>query len=178
MNPCKICGKPIQRRIRVDGQDVILTSKRVTCHQCKPYKKGDLGNSRDTSSIKMHGDKVLRQCRGCHQWLADDQYYRRIGFQCRACVLQERRTKTSSRATLKWLAVQYKGGKCLDCSGVFPVCAYDFHNRDSTQKDFVMSSKGSGWNDQIKIELDKCDLLCSNCHRIRHAKHRDALKYP
>jgi hypothetical protein len=65
------------------------------------------------------------------------------------------------------LAVEYKGGKCHDCGGVFPACVYDFHHLDSSKKDFMIGRTNRGW-DKLRPELDKCDMLCSNCHRIRH----------
>lgn len=49
--------------------------------------------------------------------------------------------------------------------------ALEFHHRDLTQKDFGISSRGytRSWN-VVKQELDKCDILCANCHREVHAK--------
>jgi Fe-S-cluster-containing hydrogenase component 2 len=68
-------------------------------------------------------------------------------------------------------AIQYKGGKCIDCKLSYPKSPYvifDFHHRDPTQKDVDWTKlKLRSW-DKITKELDKCDLLCSNCHRIRH----------
>ena len=178
MKPCKICEKPIQRRIQIHGRAIILTAKRATCHHCKPYKSGDLGNSRDATRINIEGALPLRQCRHCDKWLGDASYYRSTGFQCKGCILSQRKSKTSVRAKLKLLAVRYKGGKCLGCNGVFSICAYDFHHRDPSQKDFMISSKSSAWNRSIQQELDKCDLLCSNCHRVEHVKHPHYLQTP
>lgn len=41
------------------------------------------------------------------------------------------------------------------------------HNRD---KDFVISNAAiSGFSiEKIKSEIEKCDVLCANCHRIEH----------
>lgn len=52
--------------------------------------------------------------------------------------------------------------------------ALDFHHRDPQEKDFEIakardySLKKDG--EKLKRELDKCDLLCSNCHRELHHK--------
>ena len=48
--------------------------------------------------------------------------------------------------------------------------ALEFHHLDSTHKDFGISSKGytRSWT-KISEELDKCLLLCANCHREVHA---------
>lgn len=52
--------------------------------------------------------------------------------------------------------------------------ALDFHHRDPSKKDFTISStrkggKGVGSWPELKKELDKCILVCSNCHREIHA---------
>lgn len=64
--------------------------------------------------------------------------------------------------------IEYLGGKCKRCNHTYPNCVYDFHHRDPKQKEILVSRlMKSNW-DVIKRELDKCDLLCSNCHRITH----------
>tara|TARA_R100000656_G_scaffold80579_1_gene59007 strand:- start:222 stop:464 length:243 start_codon:yes stop_codon:yes gene_type:complete len=75
---------------------------------------------------------------------------------------------------MKQKAVEYKGGKCVDCvkqgrDGVFPACAYAFHHEDPTEKEYDPSKlmKRKKWK-SIKEEIDKCVLLCLNCHGIRH----------
>jgi hypothetical protein len=64
--------------------------------------------------------------------------------------------------------IEYKGGKCQSC-GYDKDCpsAYDFHHRDPTKKDFTISKKS--WSiERLKNEIDKCDLLCRNCHAEVH----------
>ena len=68
----------------------------------------------------------------------------------------------------KRLAVEYKGNKCNDCQQSFPDCVYDFHHLDPKQKDTNPSELLKKSFDKAKDELDKCVLLCSNCHRLRH----------
>jgi hypothetical protein len=67
--------------------------------------------------------------------------------------------------------LEYKGYGCLDCGISYPDTPYpvfDFHHRDPNEKDYDWNKlKKRSW-DNITNELDKCDLLCSNCHRIRH----------
>jgi hypothetical protein len=65
-------------------------------------------------------------------------------------------------------AVEYKGNKCFDCGLSFPDCVYDFHHLDPSQKDMNPSALIRLGFEKAKPELDKCVMLCSNCHRIRH----------
>ena len=69
------------------------------------------------------------------------------------------------------MAVEYKGGKCQRCSYDRCMEALEFHHRDPSQKDFNMSSKGytRSWK-RVQVELEKCVMLCANCHREVHAQ--------
>jgi len=76
---------------------------------------------------------------------------------------------TKKRQELKEKAVKYKGGKCFDCNlETSHHCVYDFHHLDPSKKDFSFSSSYSKSLKHWVPELDKCILLCANCHRIRH----------
>lgn len=73
---------------------------------------------------------------------------------------------------LKAECVVYKGGACKRCGIAADPCIYDFHHRDPSQKDFPISFLSGRIKDlaEVKAELDKCDLLCANCHRIEHKR--------
>lgn len=72
------------------------------------------------------------------------------------------------RYVLKEKAVQYKGGRCMKCGYSKCLRALGFHHRDRASKDFGLGHLSNiGW-DRIKAELDKCDLLCANCHMEVH----------
>lgn len=72
------------------------------------------------------------------------------------------------RQRLKLRAIEYKGGKCIKCGYDKCVRSMQFHHRNPAEKDFTIGSYANlGWN-KIKMELDKCDLLCSNCHGELH----------
>jgi len=75
------------------------------------------------------------------------------------------------RKKVRAMAVEYKGGKCENCGYYRCLDALEFHHKDPAQKDFSISSKGytRSWI-RVKEELDKCTILCANCHREFHAK--------
>lgn len=74
------------------------------------------------------------------------------------------------RKNLRLKAVQLKGGKCYICGYNRCDKALEFHHLDEEVKSFGISAKGitRSW-EKTKIELEKCILLCSNCHRELHA---------
>lgn len=66
--------------------------------------------------------------------------------------------------------IELKGGKCMGCGYDKNISALDFHHRNSNEKEFSLDMRilsNSKWINIIK-EVDKCDLLCSNCHREKH----------
>lgn len=68
------------------------------------------------------------------------------------------------------MAIKYKGGKCTICGYNRCNNALDFHHIDPEEKSFGIGRCGcsKSWQ-SIKVELDKCILVCSNCHREIHS---------
>jgi hypothetical protein len=78
------------------------------------------------------------------------------------------RIRTSEkRQKNKIKAVEYKGGKCEICGYNKCIAALSFHHRNPNEKDFQISKTTKSWI-KIKDEIDKCMLLCSNCHSELH----------
>ena len=68
----------------------------------------------------------------------------------------------------KKLMAKHFGGCCKDCGVSYPQYVYEFHHTDPKQKD-VNPSKALSWSEErMWKELNKCVMLCSNCHKIRH----------
>ena len=67
---------------------------------------------------------------------------------------------------IKALALEYKGGKCQLCGYTKYQGALDLHHKDPNTKSFGIGDKGytRSW-EKVKTELDKCALVCANCHR-------------
>jgi hypothetical protein len=65
--------------------------------------------------------------------------------------------------------IERLGNKCQDCNKTYPAVCYDFHhideNKDDNVADLIRNNKKL---ETIFEEVDKCVLLCSNCHRQRH----------
>lgn len=108
------------------------------CYKCKQLK--------DLSDFYTSGHKHFSYCKACMKILDHEKH---IYF--------------------KYLCVKYKGGKCLNCGYNNNLAALEFHHKDPTQKDFnICKYAQTKLSNKIKIELDKCILLCANCHRTEH----------
>jgi hypothetical protein len=68
----------------------------------------------------------------------------------------------------KLLAIEYLGGKCNSCGNVFHPAIYEFHHKNPEEKDRDPSKMLClSWK-RLSSELEKCLLLCANCHRLQH----------
>lgn len=104
---------------------------------------------------KMSKNKILNTCKDCYK-IEQSQKYKQI--------------KENDFNFKK----QYKCKKC----GEDRYYLLDFHHRNSKEKDFNLSDKTRINLDNFKLELEKCDVLCSNCHREWHfiERHKDRFK--
>jgi 5-methylcytosine-specific restriction endonuclease McrA len=81
---------------------------------------------------------------------------------------------------LKQQCVEYAGGECKICGYKVYLGALEFHHLDPSKKDIGFSKFGrTSWDknkEKIIEELDKCVLLCANCHREVHGGlHKEML---
>ena len=84
------------------------------------------------------------------------------------------------RRRTKYKLVEYKGGKCenLHCGYDRCIEALEFHHLDPNEKDFGIGGSTRSF-EFLKKEVDKCVMLCSNCHKEVHAGvlNCDGFKY-
>lgn len=78
-----------------------------------------------------------------------------------------------SVALKKWM-IELKSNPCMDCGSCFEVCCMDFDHRIGELKSYNLGSMFAHHysRELIEIELAKCDLVCSNCHRVRTRDRR------
>ena len=70
----------------------------------------------------------------------------------------------------KWESVQNRGGKCEECGYKANLAAIEFHHRNPEEKSFGLDLRAFS-NTRLEVlqeEIDKCAMLCANCHRELH----------
>jgi hypothetical protein len=146
----------------VDGVKLNLT-RRVFCLKCSPFGE----------RAKNHAFAIVdgkRQCTKCQDWKNENEFASRNGGKnlrgwCKSC--DSRRTQ-NHKLMMKIKSVNYLGGKCKLCGYNKSTKALQFHHRDPNQKSFELSKAMYSRWEIIQPELDKCDLLCANCHAELH----------
>ncbi|MBP7708643.1 hypothetical protein KA107_03075 [Candidatus Pacearchaeota archaeon] len=83
------------------------------------------------------------------------------------------RAVTKRRKKVRLMAIAHLGGKCIRCGYSKYPEVLEFHHKDPTKKDFNVSAKGHcrSWA-RVKAEIEKCNLLCANCHREIHVEQK------
>ncbi len=89
---------------------------------------------------------------------------KKVSYYCVTCY-KERQTRMREEKKLK--AIEYKGGKCVRCGYNKCPAALDFHHLEPTGKETNGELRSYSW-EKLKAEIDKCILVCSNCHREIH----------
>lgn len=76
------------------------------------------------------------------------------------------------KARLKARCVAYLFGACWTC-GLKHECLalYEFHHKDPAEKEYTIARSWKKFEAHVP-ELLKCELLCANCHRIKHWRRR------
>lgn len=104
---------------------------------------------------------------------------RKYCFNCSPCYNRKNNHEralaiTTIRRAIKKQLVLYKGGKCEKCGYDKCMNALQFHHTDPSKKDFNISQYTCSNRldlDKVYKEIDKCILLCANCHAEEHEKN-------
>ena len=152
---CLVCGKE-------------FTATRRDTKYCGRACQSKAARERAKAGI----DTTIQICSKCGKEfrIIDSGYNRRY---CYDCVPKTHKTGAEARNRIKIWALEYKGTKCEICGYNRCIDALEFHHLNPNEKDFSISDRSLilDW-EPIKKELDKCILVCSNCHREIHHKQK------
>jgi len=85
-------------------------------------------------------------------------------------ITKSRESKSKAREEFK----EFKKNLFCEICGENHPATLDFHHKNPNEKEIIVSrAAGRGWGKQkIQNEIDKCIVLCSNCHRKLHYQHQ------
>lgn len=140
MKICPKCNNNVPSKIYIDGKIRNLAHRKF-CLDCSPFGSG---NTIDLSKGPPKNPRTKTE----------------IEKKNTTVYIRKR------RLTFRINSIKYKGGKCEVCGYCKCTRALEFHHIDPKAKLFniAQSAYTRNWEDVIK-ELDKCVLLCANCHR-------------
>ena len=126
-----------------------------TCPGCDFEK-----NRSDFTKDSTRPDGKHRLCKKCKR--KEDKKYSLSYIAGR----KERNKKRADAATAFFQQVKSTG--CVKCPER-EVVALDLHHIDPSKKEFTFSAYRNASMEKLKTEVQKCVVLCSNCHRKLHA---------
>ena len=122
-----------------------------------------------TGIMKLQEERV---CLLCKKSFIPNHYSRRYCFECVPSGLDPAATLRRKKRLIKEKLIQYKGGQCQICGYNKCQGALQFHHRNPQEKEFTLSQINLNDTDftieKLYEEVDKCDLLCANCHAEQH----------
>lgn len=115
---------------------------------------------------------MIKICEICGKEFEPIQFggRRKYCYECSPMTKDGTVPKTHIRRAIKKQLVAYKGGKCERCGYNKCIAALQFHHIDETIKDFEISANYNEKHpmSELKQEVDKCILVCANCHAELH----------
>lgn len=168
--------------LREEGQSYNEIANKLACskatisYHCKRANLNNIGLSKDKTTnelvLKIHeleenGFGNLEISKKLNLGITTVRKYcsikikRKRNFTKSECV-------SNWRQRMKIKAVDYKGGECIVCGYKKSMRSLSFHHLNPNNKEFSLASGNTRSWEKMKKELDKCVLVCSNCHAEIH----------
>lgn len=112
-------------------------------------------------------DGLQSLCRSCHKVYKDRHY-----ADNRKAYVQRSAAQT---ARVRGEVAALKHGPCADCGKAYPPYVMDFDHVRGEKRGDVAHLTGRVSRGSLQEEIEKCDLVCANCHRERTFRRRTAL---
>jgi hypothetical protein len=144
------------------------------CTVCKITKSYTDFYFRDRSAGRLHS-----QCKECYKTKRIgfmEEHYAKYGDEYRT---RARIRKMVQKSDRQEKITRYLKDKHCEVCGISDIRVLDFDHLDQKTKKFsIARGLNNGWAwDVILEEIQKCRILCANCHRIRTAEQQNSYKW-
>lgn len=149
---CRKCKEEFPYHKKIDGKLRNLKNRKF-CLNCSPF------GSRNTKPDDPARESIKSNAKPYSEWSKQAQDESRA----RQYYYRHKRIRE---------CIELKGGKCEECGYCKCSRALCFHHINPEEKTFELNSRtilSYSW-EIIKEEINKCKLLCSNCHMELHEK--------
>lgn len=140
-----------------------------TCHLTSGVVKG-CGKCKNNPLLKEE-EKICILCKA--KFIANN-IQRLYCYECSPSGLNPTDALRYKKRKVKSMLIHYKGGKCSKCGYNRCQGALQFHHLNPEEKEFTLSQVNLNDTDfsfeNLQKEVDKCVLLCANCHFEEHYK--------
>lgn len=156
---CKICFRLAEKQRRVNRLMLIDVehANKVLKHQEEILNRGEcpINNA---------------WCFECKSYKHKDKFSPHNFLKNGKCTECSSKYDIQRSRLLKLKCIDYLGGKCSRCGLVGHYSIYDFHHIDYREKEFNWNVGRKKSFENLIQELNKCSLLCRNCHQTIHTK--------
>ncbi|OGM63491.1 hypothetical protein A3A52_05085 [Candidatus Woesebacteria bacterium RIFCSPLOWO2_01_FULL_39_14] len=132
------------------------------CSKCKKKKVLFQFYKRKTG---LRAGKYYEKCKSCMKVRGRKYYTENRDRQLPLANIRRRRYYREKRDFI----INAKNRPCADCGNKLPSYVMDFDHRDGGDKIVdIARAVTANWSlNKIKAEIEKCDIVCANCHRMR-----------
>ena len=114
---------------------------------------------------KIKDKKRRNRCKECSRAYSRDHYYRNKEYYRK----KNRRLRQRAKKFIEETKLHLKCAKCSENH----IACLEFHHNDPSKKEFNVSALRDTWSlERIKEEMEKCTVLCSNCHKKLHYEEK------
>jgi hypothetical protein len=111
------------------------------------------------SKNRAKPDGLSSHCKDCHKVMRREHYIKN-----KPKIIAQVYKKQEEYC--EWLN-SLKIGPCVDCGKSYPHYCMDFDHLRDKEFSISMARKGYWAREKILKEIEKCELVCAICHRIR-----------
>ncbi len=140
------------------------------CSRCKEHKH--IIDFHIRSSRKKGISSACKKCLAVTRLTKHEQFRMENPLPLKKTKLEKLSTRKKirhkQRSDFRMFMNELKSGPCIDCGKLFAPECMDFDHLDGYKRECIEFNELRGAaKSKILAEIAKCELVCSNCHRIR-----------